>query len=214
MADTLEYSNVEFPLQRFEPELVAELKQYCPSLMEEEGDRLVLRHVYIERRMIPLNIYLQECTPEQMRRAVIDYGNAIKDLLAANIFPGDMLWKNFGVTRHGKVVFYDYDEIEYLTDCNFRKIPEPRNPEEEMSGEVWYSVGPHDVFPETFEPFLLGNPQVREVFMRHHADLLDAAFWQGHKEEILAGYVHDVFPYEAQKRFAHRRRPEAACSSS
>ncbi|MBE0547190.1 MAG: bifunctional isocitrate dehydrogenase kinase/phosphatase [Rubrivivax sp.] len=204
MADTLEYSNVAFPRQRFEEELVAELRHYCPSLLEEDGDMLVIRHVYIERRMIPLNIYLQEADPEQMAHAVVEYGNAIKDLVSANIFPGDMLWKNFGVTRHGKVVFYDYDEIEYITDCNFRRVPEPRNEEEEMSGEVWYSVGPHDVFPETFAPFLLGNPQVREVFMAHHAELLDAAFWQGHKERIAAGHVHDVFPYEPSKRFSLR----------
>jgi isocitrate dehydrogenase kinase/phosphatase len=130
--------------------------------------------------------------------------------VAANIFPGDMLWKNFGVTRNGKVVFYDYDEIEYLTDCNFRKVPTPRNEEEEMSGEVWYSVGPKDVFPETFEPFLLGHPAVREVFMKHHADLLDPAFWQSHKERILAGHVYDVFPYEREKRFARRHRPTEA----
>ncbi len=204
MADTLEYSNVAFPRQRFDEELVAELRRYCPSLLEEDGDMLVIRHVYIERRMIPLNIYLQEADAEQMAHAVVEYGNAIKDMVAANIFPGDMLWKNFGVTRHGKVVFYDYDEIEYITDCNFRRVPEPRNEEEEMSGEVWYTVGPHDVFPETFGPFLLGNAQVREVFMAHHADLLDAAFWQGHKERILAGHVHDVFPYEPSKRFSLR----------
>ena len=205
MADTLEYSNVAFPRARFEDELVAELQHFCPSLLEEDGDQLVIRHLYIERRMIPLNIYLQEASLSQIEGAVIEYGNAIKDLVRANIFPGDMLWKNFGVTRHGKVVFYDYDEIEYLTDCNFRKVPEPRNEEEEMSGEVWYAVGPKDVFPETFAPFLLGNPAVREVFMAYHADLLDPAFWQGHKREILAGYVHDVFPYEAQKRFEVRR---------
>ena len=207
MADTLEYSNVAFPLQRFEGELLAELKHFCPSLLEEEGDSLVLEHVYIERRMVPLNIYLQEASPEQVRHAVIEYGNAIKDLVSANIFPGDMLWKNFGITRNGKIVFYDYDEIEYLTDCNFRKVPEPRNAEEEMSGEVWYTVGPKDVFPETFEPFLLGNPQVRKVFMEHHPDLLDAAFWQGHKDRILAGHVHDVFPYDRDKRFRRRGGP-------
>ena len=207
MADTLEYSNVAFPLQRFEDELLAELKHFCPSLLEEEGDSLVLKHVYIERRMVPLNIYLQEASPEQVRHAVIEYGNAIKDLVSANIFPGDMLWKNFGITRNGKIVFYDYDEIEYLTDCNFRKVPEPRNAEEEMSGEVWYTVGPKDVFPETFEPFLLGNPQVRKVFMEHHPDLLDAAFWQGHKDRILAGHVHDVFPYDRDKRFRRRGGP-------
>jgi isocitrate dehydrogenase kinase/phosphatase len=209
MADTLEYSNVAFPRTRFEDELVDELKHYCPSLIEEDGETFVIRHVYIERRMIPLNIYLHEATPRQIEHAVIEYGNAIKDLVRANIFPGDMLWKNFGVTRHGKVVFYDYDEIEYLTDCNFRKVPTPRNEEEEMSGEVWYSVAPHDVFPETFAPFLLGNPTVREVFMKHHADLLDAAFWQGHKERILAGHVHDVFPYDPRKRFRPQRQTSA-----
>ncbi len=206
MADTLEYSNVAFPRARFEDELLAELKTFCASLVEEDGDMLVIKHLYIERRMIPLNIYLHDASTAgdhgAIERAVIEYGNAIKDLVSANIFPGDMLWKNFGVTRAGKVVFYDYDEIEYLTDCNFRRVPTPRNEEEEMSGEVWYSVGPKDVFPETFGPFLLGNPGVREVFMKHHADLLDAAFWQAHKERIAAGHVHDVFPYEPAKRFA------------
>ncbi|GIX23021.1 MULTISPECIES: bifunctional isocitrate dehydrogenase kinase/phosphatase [Caldimonas] len=212
MADTLEYSNVAFPRSRFEDELVAELKHFCGSQIEEDGDDLVIRHLYIERRMIPLNIYLQEASPAQIEHAVIEYGNAIKDLVAANIFPGDMLWKNFGVTRHGKVVFYDYDEIEYLTDCNFRKVPQPRTEEEELSGEVWYSVGPKDVFPETFGPFLLSNPTVREVFMRHHAELLDPAYWQAHKERILAGHVHDVFPYEAHKRFVRLRQAQPPSS--
>jgi isocitrate dehydrogenase kinase/phosphatase len=216
MADTLEYSNVAFPRERFEDELIDELKKFCPSLLEisdRDGDghvEVILSHVYIERRMIPLNIYLQEADRGQLERAVIEYGNAIKDLVAANIFPGDMLWKNFGVTRNGKVVFYDYDEIEYITDCNFRRVPAPRNEEDEMSGEIWYAVGPRDVFPETFGPFLLGHPGVRDVFMAHHGDLLDAAFWQGHKERILAGHVHDVFPYEPARRFAARRARRAA----
>jgi isocitrate dehydrogenase kinase/phosphatase len=214
MADTLEYSNVAFPRVRFDDTLLAELQAECPSLVEEDGDALVIRHVYIERRMVPLNIYLQEASPAQVEHAVVEYGNAIKDLVRANIFPGDMLWKNFGVTRHGKVVFYDYDEIEYLTDCTFRKVPEARTEEEELSGEVWYPVGPKDVFPETFEPFLLGNPAVREVFMAHHADLLDAVFWEGHKQAILAGYVHDVFPYEAHRRFEHQRRLVGAAAAA
>ncbi|MDZ4356287.1 MAG: bifunctional isocitrate dehydrogenase kinase/phosphatase [Variovorax sp.] len=219
MADTLEFTEVGFPRDRFTDELIAEIQKFAPSQLEisdRDGDgdtEVILKHCYIERRMIPLNIYLQEAfdalqvrgddanTRAQLERAVIEYGNAIKDLVAANIFPGDMLWKNFGITRHGKVVFYDYDEIEYITDCNFRRVPQPRNEEDEMSGEVWYTVGKHDVFPETFGPFLLGNPVVREVFMRHHADLLDAAFWQSHKERIAAGHVHDVFPYERDRRF-------------
>ncbi len=224
MADTLEYSEVGFPRDRFSDELIAEIEKFAPSQLEindRDGDgtlEVILKHVYIERRMIPLNIYLQEAfdagganaadtsvnaerAREQIERGVVEYGNAIKDLVAANIFPGDMLWKNFGITRHGKVVFYDYDEIEYITDCNFRRVPAPRNEEDEMSGETWYSVGPKDVFPETFGPFLLGNPAVRGVFMKHHADLLDAAFWQSHKDRIAAGHVHDVFPYDREKRF-------------
>ena len=205
MADTLEFSNVTLPRHRFEDELVAELKHFCGSLLEDDGQNLVIRHAYIERRMVPLNIYLQEASPAQVEQAVVEYGNAIKDLVSANIFPGDMLWKNFGVTRHGKVVFYDYDEIETLTDCNFRRVPEPRNEEEAMSGEVWYAVQPRDVFPETFGPFLLGNPDVRRVFMAEHADLLDADYWQQHKQRILAGYVHDVFPYDPSRRFSAQR---------
>ena len=224
MADTLEYSEVGFPRERFDDELIREIEKFAPSQLEisdRDGDgriEVIIKHVYIERRMIPLNIYLQEAfdagganatdispgadrAREQIKRGVMEYGHAIKDLVAANIFPGDMLWKNFGITRHGKVVFYDYDEIEYITDCHFRRVPEPRNEEDEMSGEVWYSVGPRDVFPETFAPFLLGNPVVRQIFMQHHADLLDVAFWQGHKERIQAGYVFDVFPYDQDKRF-------------
>ena len=206
MADSLEFTNVAFPRHRFNDELIAELEKFAPSVMEasEQGQNLVIKHLYIERRMIPLNIYIHESTGEPLEHAVIEYGNAIKDLVAANIFPGDMLWKNFGVTRNGKVVFYDYDEIEYITDCNFRKVPTPRNEEEEMSGEIWYSVGPRDVFPETFGPFLLGNPQVREIFMRHHADLLEPEFWQQHQQRIREGYVHDVFPYDRGRRFIHR----------
>ena len=224
MADTLEYSEVGFPRDRFSDELIAEIEKFAPSQLEisdRDGDgttEVIIKHVYIERRMIPLNIYLQEAfdagganpadqspvaqrAREQIERGVVEYGNAIKDLVAANIFPGDMLWKNFGITRHGKVVFYDYDEIEYITDCKFRKVPEPRNEEDEMSGEVWYTVGPKDVFPETFGPFLLGNPAVRSIFMMHHAELLEASFWQSHKDRIQAGHVHDVFPYDKEKRF-------------
>ncbi|MEY2842827.1 MAG: hypothetical protein RI920_864 [Pseudomonadota bacterium] len=203
MADSLEFTNVAFPRERFDDELIAELQKFAPSVMDEDEDGkvLILKHLYIERRMIPLNIYIQEAQGDSLEHAVIEYGNALKDLVAANIFPGDMLWKNFGVTRNGKVVFYDYDEIEYITDCNFRKVPEPRNEEDEMSGEVWYSVGPHDVFPETFGPFLLGDPRVRAIFMKHHADLLEADYWQQHKIRIKEGYVHDVFPYDRARRF-------------
>ncbi|TFW28319.1 bifunctional isocitrate dehydrogenase kinase/phosphatase [Massilia horti] len=208
MADTLEYSNVAFPLARFSEELVAELLQDCRSQVDIEDDRLIVRHLYIERRMVPLNIFLanaQAAGNEAMiEHGIIEYGNAIKDLIAANIFPGDMLYKNFGVTRQGRVVFYDYDEIEYITDCNFRDIPQARNEEDEMAAEPWYPIGKHDVFPEQFDKFLLGNEKIRHYFMKHHAELLTRAYWQSHKERIQAGEVEDVFPYPQHIRFCNQ----------
>lgn len=204
MADTWEYSHVTLPKARFSAELIRELLAMCPSQVELTEDSVIIRHVYIERRMTPLNIYLQHATDAELEHAVTEYGNAIKELAAANIFPGDMLYKNFGVTRARRVVFYDYDEIEYMTDCNFRRIPPPRNEEDEMSGEPWYSVGRNDVFPEQFGPFLLGDARIRAAFIKHHADLLTREFWQRRKERIAAGHLENVYPYPQAVRFLHR----------
>lgn len=207
MADTLEYSDVAFPLARFSDELLAELRLHAPSLVEIEGERIIVKHVYIERRMVPLNIYLAEAgqanDEARIEHGILEYGNAIRDLVAANIFPGDMLYKNFGLTRQGRVVFYDYDEIDYVTDCVFRDIPEARTEEDEMASEPWYPIGKHDVFPEQFGRFLLGNSKIHHYFMKHHADLLTRAWWQAHKDRILAGEVQDIFPYPQHIRFHH-----------
>ncbi|RKP49312.1 bifunctional isocitrate dehydrogenase kinase/phosphatase [Trinickia fusca] len=207
MADTLEYSSVALPLARLDDSLVRELEKEVPSMIEYEGDCLVIRHLYIERRMVPLNLFLQHGTEADIEHAIKEYGDAIKELMQANIFPGDMLYKNFGVTRHGRVVFYDYDEIEYLTDCNVRHVPQAHNDEDELSAEPWYAVGPHDIFPETYGTFLLGDPTVREYFMRHHADFFDPALWQKHKELLLKGELPDFFPYDQGVRFC-KRYPE------
>ena len=160
--------------------------------------------------MVPLNLHIERAGPEERERAIIEYGQAIREMVAANIFPGDMLYKNFGVSRHGRVVFYDYDEVAYLTDCNFRRIPEARTPEDEMASEPWYPVGPNDIFPEEFGTFLLGNPQVRNVFLAHHAELLEPEFWQRRQERIRAGLLEDVFPYPDALRFRHRKSSHGA----
>jgi isocitrate dehydrogenase kinase/phosphatase len=201
MADTWEYSNVDFPRARFESSLLDEIREFAPSMMIEVDDRIVLKHLYIERRMIPLNIFLEHATEAEVDYAVKEYGDAIKQLVAANIFPGDMLYKNFGMTRQRRVVFYDYDEIEYLTDCKFRRIPPPRTPEDEMASEPWYTIGPKDVFPEEFETFLLGQPRLRKAFMRYHADLLAPDYWVAQQERIRKGLLDDVYPYAEGLRF-------------
>lgn len=200
MADTQEFADFRFPVARFEPQCLEELLDVAPSTVVLEGDVVLIRHCWTERRMTPLNLYLENASEAQVLEALDDYGLAIKQLAAANIFPGDMLLKNFGVTRHGRVVFYDYDEICFLTEANFRRIPEPRTPEDEMASEPWYSIGPLDVFPEEFPPFLFADPGQRRLFNSLHGELYDADYWKGVQAAIRAGKVIDVFPY--------RRKPD------
>ncbi len=201
MTDTLEYSNVAFPRDRFSDELLAELSEVAPSVLEIDSDNVVIAHLYIERRLVPLNLYLERADDSQREHAMREYGNAIRELAAVNIFAGDFLFKNFGVTRYGRVVFYDFDEIEYLTACNFRRIPAPPPDWDEMSGDIWYPVGPRDVFPEEFRTFLLTDPRTRESFLRFHADLLDAGWWQANQAELRTGKPVEVLSYSDAIRF-------------
>lgn len=204
MADTQEYENFVIEKWRISPDLMEELQKEVPEKLEDLGDRIVIRHLYIERRMIPLNIYLEQADERQLHDAIEEYGNAIKQLAAANIFPGDMLFKNFGVTRHGRVVFYDYDEICYMTEVNFRDIPPPRYPEDEMASEPWYSISPNDVFPEEFQHFLCGDARIRRLFAEMHGDLFTANYWRSLQQRINNGMVDDVFAYRRKRRFAQR----------
>ena len=204
LADTLEYSNVAISLDRIDPELLQELRSRAAGSIEESADQLVIEHVYIERRMEPLDQYLAQLTGAERRRAIRDFGQSIRDLVGANIFPGDMLKKNFGVTRNERVVFYDYDEICYITDCNFRRIPPARSYEDEISDTPWYSIGQNDVFPESFAPFFFSDASDMALFKKDHADLLTAAWWNQMKDTILAGDLTDVFPYPVKRRFSVR----------
>jgi isocitrate dehydrogenase kinase/phosphatase len=201
LADTIEFKNLALPLDRFAPDLLAQLERLAPSSIEVDGDRLIVKHCYVERRLTPLNLFLDDADAAEREHVVREYGDAIRELAIANVFPGDLLWRNFGITTYGRVVFYDYDEIEYVTDCRFRRIPEPPTPEAELSGEPWYPVGPLDVFPEEFETFVLGDPGIRELFRRCHGDLLEPEFWHDAQRRIGAGEVVDFFPYPEGVRF-------------
>ncbi|MDE1463891.1 bifunctional isocitrate dehydrogenase kinase/phosphatase [Spartinivicinus poritis] len=201
MADTQEFSHFAFPKQRFAPELLTELEKVAQSNITITDDQVIVHHLYTERKMTPLNLYIKEVSGKKLEAVLDEYGNAIKQLAAANIFPGDMLLKNFGVTRHGRVVFYDYDEICYLTECRFRKIPPPRFPEDELAAEPWYSVAPNDVFPEEFGVFLFADPKIRQQFTQLHPELFDANYWQELQRLIEHGQVMDVYPYRRIKRF-------------
>jgi isocitrate dehydrogenase kinase/phosphatase len=168
--------------------------------VRRDGDTLVVKHVYLERRLVPFDLYLESFDEVTCQQAVLDYGQAIKDLAATNIFPGDLLLKNFGVTRNRRLVFYDYDELCFLSDCHFRRLPTPSSADEEMAAEAWFYVAPEDIFPEEFLTFLGLRGTLRQYFLEHHADLLDVAFWQGMQQRLAAGEVVDVYPYRSDRR--------------
>ncbi len=210
MADTQEFENFVLEKRQIDPSLMALLLQEAPQKITDLGDKIAIRHLYIERRMVPLNLWLEQVQGQQLRDAIEEYGNAIRQLAAANIFPGDMLFKNFGVTRHGRVVFYDYDEICYMTEVNFRDIPPPRYPEDEMAAEPWYSVAPGDVFPEEFRHWLCADPRIKPLFEEMHADLFQAEYWRALQERIRHGHVEDVYAYRRRQRFCQRYARQSA----
>ncbi|MES9837087.1 MAG: bifunctional isocitrate dehydrogenase kinase/phosphatase [Candidatus Thiodiazotropha sp.] len=207
MADTLDFMDVALPMDRIEPSLLKELKDTVASQLEYEGDMLVIRHIYIERRMVPLNLYIQDADEHRIKEILDDWGLAIKQLMGVNIFPGDLLFKNFGVNCQGKVVFYDYDEICYLSEVNFRRIPPPRSSLDLYRDEPWYSINPNDVFPEEFITFLTTNAKIRKMLVDLHPELFDHSYWRQAQENLAAGIQADVFPYPQRLRF---KRPETA----
>ncbi len=209
MADTHEFEYFSFPRARFSEELLQHLQQVAPSLLTVTDDEIIISHLYTERKMIPLNMFLEIATPSEIDEVVEEYGNTIKQLAAANIFPGDMLLKNFGVTRHRRVVFYDYDEIGFLTDYHFRRMPEPAEGDDYLASTPWFAVGPNDVFPEEFRQFLIGDERIRKRFFELHADLFEPRYWIQMQQRIKAGEVVDVFPYRRRKRFkSHGEAPD------
>lgn len=204
LVDAQEFRRLEFDRSRFEPELLEDLLTECADTCRIDGQDVVIEHVYLERRLAPLNLYLKEAEEDEARAAVIDYGQAIRDLAYSNIFAGDLLLKNFGLSRHGRVIFYDYDELCLVTDCNFRVLPEPTDEMDEMRADAWFYVGPNDIFPEQFLQFLGFSDALKEVFLEHHGELLTAAYWQSLKRRLEAGEVLEVVPYSPKSWTEHR----------
>jgi isocitrate dehydrogenase kinase/phosphatase len=202
LVEAYEFEHLRIPRDRFRPELLEELQRSAADSVRIEDNYVVIQHVYVERRVRPLNLYLAERNEPAARAAVIDYGQAIKDLAATNIFTGDLLPKNFGVTRHGRVVFYDYDELCWVTDCDFRELPAPTSYEEETAGEPWFSVHENDIFPEEFPRFLGLRPELLETLTDYHGDLFQAGAWRRVQTALRAGNILDIFPYGASKRLA------------
>jgi isocitrate dehydrogenase kinase/phosphatase len=199
LVDAQEFRRLRFPKALFAPELLAELLAEAALTVRADREDLVFDHMYIERRMTPLNLYLRSASPAAAEQVALDYGQCIRDLAHTNIFPGDLLLKNFGVTRHGRVIFYDYDELCLVTDCHFRELPQPANPEDEMRSEPWFYVGEHDVFPETFINFIAFDATQRAALLRTHGEIFTARFWQQVQRRLSEGEVLEVLPYHPHR---------------
>lgn len=200
LVDAQEFEHLAFAKHRFSPELLDELLADASQNVRIEGDTVVIRHLYTERRVRPLNLYLRDADPASAGRAVLDYGQAIKDLATTNVFPGDLLLKNFGVTRHGRVIFYDYDELCLLSECTFRDLPEAHYPEDELAAEPWFHVARNDIFPEELVRFLELTGEARKLFLATHACLFRSEFWRDLQHHHANGETVDVFPYPPELR--------------
>ncbi|SDA67725.1 isocitrate dehydrogenase kinase/phosphatase [Algoriphagus alkaliphilus] len=201
MADTHEFEHFKIPISRISPELMKELRNTTNSLLIVTEDSLIIKHLYTERKMVPLNLFLESCTEEEGKRAVEDYGRAILQLAQANIFPGDMMTKNFGLTRQRRVIFYDYDEIEFLEDMNFRAKPKPENFEQIYASEPWYEIKKNDVFPEDFRRWMIGRADLKPHFLDYHSVLFDPEYWNSLQQRIRKGELIHAFPYPEEIRF-------------
>jgi isocitrate dehydrogenase kinase/phosphatase len=200
LVDAQEFEGLEFPVSRFSEEVLFELEGEAGRTVRETSSSVAIDHLYTERLMTPLDIYVRRADPDSARRIVLDYGQAIKDLAAANVFPGDFLLKNFGVTRHGRVIFYDYDELCLVTDCHFRRIPEAAHLDDELAAQSWFGVGEDDVFPEEFPRFLGLGPELLSIFRAAHGDVFEVEFWEDMQRRQHAGEIMDFFPYPSSRR--------------
>jgi isocitrate dehydrogenase kinase/phosphatase len=201
MVDAQEFEYLAFSRDRFAKPLLDELLSVAAGSVEVIDGQVIIRHLYTERRLYPLDLYLKEMDLGRAKAAIVDYGNAIRDLAAANIFPGDLFFKNFGVTRQGRVVFYDYDEVCFLSDCVFRMMPAATSYEDEIAAEPWFAVGKNDIFPEELRTFLWLPTPLRATLDASHGALFTIAFWQEMQTHHRAGEIVDIFPYGQEKRF-------------
>ena len=214
LVDYQVFEHVEFARDRFSPDLLEELLDLAGETVAVESDRVVISHMYVGRRVTPLDIYLRSAEPREAEAAVLDWGQTLKDLAAADIFTGDILLKNFGVTRHGRVVFYDYDEVSRVATRNFRHFPPPRNEFDEMAAEPWFSVAKEDVFPQELNSFLGFSGELRQAFERVHGDLASVEFWRTTQERIRAGDLIEFHPYAEERRLRRADRDSHSTADS
>lgn len=209
MVDTQEFENLRFKKKRFTPALLEEFRLAARGNITITDEYVILHHLYVQRKVVPLPMYFQnEKNPEEIRQVLIDFGYFLKDLAASGVFPCDLFntW-NYGVTHWGRVVLFDYDDVLPIEQITFRVKPEPKNEFEETEPEENRIVATQDdFFMDEIDRYSGIPPLLKGVFKSVHGDLYTMKFWDDLTGQLRNGEIFDVIPYDRNKRFHDRSR--------
>ena len=209
MVDTQEFENMKFKRKRFSSKLLHEFKIAAKDTVTINDDYVIIKHLYLQRKVIPLPLYLEiERDPEVIREVIIDYGYFLQEIAAVGVFPADLfnIW-NCGVTSRRRIVLFDYDDIESLLDINFREKPLPHNQIDELIPDedriVAYS---NDFFMDEMKTFMGIPKSLQGVFNQIHGDLFKVDFWHKMQQRVRRGDILDIIPYDRERQFTSRFR--------
>jgi isocitrate dehydrogenase kinase/phosphatase len=212
MLDAWLYRNLDFSRGHFDEGVVQELLRSAPHSVRIEGDRIIFKHVYAQRRVRPLNTFFDETRDRAQRENVIDaFGSFIKDLAGMGLFVGDCygLPFNTGLTHGLNVALFDFDDLGPLFRYRFRETPQLPTEQDEFlwnteTDGAWFPVGEFDVLVDEWERFLGVPPDLRDYFRRKHGDLFTIGYWVDVQRRLAAGELHYVLPYPPERCLANQ----------
>ena len=208
MLDAWLYRNLHFPREFFDEQVLRELVANAPSSVRLDGNTVVLKHVYAQRRVQPLSTFFDQVRDRASRERAIDaLGAFIKDLAGMGFFMSDCygLPCNTGLTHASNVALFDFDDLGPILRQHFRETPPLPNEQDELlwnteTDGAWFSVGENDVLVDEWERYLGVPPDLQNYFREKHGDLFTVDYWDQLQRRILAGKLHFVIPYPPERR--------------
>jgi isocitrate dehydrogenase kinase/phosphatase len=188
MLDNIVYYNLKLEHSWFEPALLSELLQSAGNSAQLQGRALVFKYLIAQRKLTPLNVFLEGAPEDKAVRAMVNLGFCIRNNAAANVFNKDFDARNYGVSRYLKIYLYDYDAVEALTDVKVRSNRDRCDGEEDAP--AWFFEPGLIFLPEEIEAGLrVRNRALRRAFRTAHSDLMSVEYWEGLQQALRAGQV-------------------------